>query len=377
MPAVPTSSRHASSTVRSDIAARVVLAAERCGMPRADLFRLAQREGQQPFWDFPPDSRRTEFLSMSDVFGLWDVVAQKLAARRTLPVLSTAVPLPRLDEFGFLLMSAPNIEESFRCMQRAFSLLTDSGQWRIESNGRSFTLVWNRVPRSVGQCLSNEALIAQVVANISTISAAQLPVLGIKLAHAALDSKCPLSDVTSAPVEYDALETSLTVPRDFLAHKPSQSNPELFEYFGRVTQRLLWQRTASSDLVQRTRRAIERCLDIRELSEGSVAAKLGLSCRTLQRQLAHVGTTYQVERDHVLKTKAESLVRMSNRSLADIADVLSFSEPSAFSHAFRRWFGRSPSQMRRRSLGGREWEDAAGDPPALQRPQSRPDVQGD
>ena len=58
------------------------------------------------------------------------------------------------------------------------------------------------------------------------------------------------------------------------------------------------------------------------------------------------GRQHKVERDCVLKERAKGLVLMTRRPIAEIAEALGFAESSAFSHAYRRWFGVAPSTMR-------------------------------
>jgi AraC-like DNA-binding protein len=77
-----------------------------------------------------------------------------------------------------------------------------------------------------------------------------------------------------------------------------------------------------------------------------VAEALGVPRWTLQRRLADHGYTFSETVDLVRKTLAEHYVRRSFVPLLDVAEALGYSELSAFSRAFRRWFGVSPSAFR-------------------------------
>jgi len=77
-----------------------------------------------------------------------------------------------------------------------------------------------------------------------------------------------------------------------------------------------------------------------------VAATLAMSDRTLARRLAEEGTSFReiLERQRhamALEYLSDSAVRPSQ-----IAYLLGYSEPSAFTHAFRRWTGCSPAEYR-------------------------------
>jgi AraC-like DNA-binding protein len=77
-----------------------------------------------------------------------------------------------------------------------------------------------------------------------------------------------------------------------------------------------------------------------------VADALGMPRWTLQRRLADYGFTYSEVVDVVRKNIAEQYVRRPYIPLVEIADLLGYSELSAFSRAFGRWFSVSPSQFR-------------------------------
>lgn len=83
----------------------------------------------------------------------------------------------------------------------------------------------------------------------------------------------------------------------------------------------------------------------------SLAPKLGLSSRTLQRRLQNEGTTYQELLDATRKRLCLSYLRAPTRSLQEIAGSLGYANMPNFHRAFKRWFGVPPAKFRRR-LGG-------------------------
>ena len=82
---------------------------------------------------------------------------------------------------------------------------------------------------------------------------------------------------------------------------------------------------------------------------GPVADSMGIPRWTLQRRLAEYGLNFSDVIDLVRRDLAAHHVRDSFVTCAEISDVLGYSELSAFSRAFRRWFGMAP-QMYRTSL---------------------------
>lgn len=72
------------------------------------------------------------------------------------------------------------------------------------------------------------------------------------------------------------------------------------------------------------------------------ANMLGMSGRTLRRRLLSAETTFQAELDTVRKEFAISLLK--EKPITQIAALLGFNDASAFSRAFKRWTGVTPSK---------------------------------
>jgi len=80
----------------------------------------------------------------------------------------------------------------------------------------------------------------------------------------------------------------------------------------------------------------------------AVARRLHVSRATLGRRLAARGLTFQEIKDGLRRDHAIGLLVRERLSIADIADRLGFSEPSAFTRAFKSWTNATPRQFRAR-----------------------------
>lgn len=74
------------------------------------------------------------------------------------------------------------------------------------------------------------------------------------------------------------------------------------------------------------------------------ASALNLPERTLRHQLSQHNTSYKKIREQLIRNKALRLIEYKEYSIEVIAEMLGYSEPAAFNHAFKRWFGQSPRQ---------------------------------
>lgn len=83
-----------------------------------------------------------------------------------------------------------------------------------------------------------------------------------------------------------------------------------------------------------------------------VAEIAGVSTRTLQRKLGHLGLTYSDVLDTVRYEHASRLLRDTDCRIIDVAFSSGYTDPAHFSRAFRRISGATPRQFRERSRLG-------------------------
>jgi AraC-like DNA-binding protein len=82
-----------------------------------------------------------------------------------------------------------------------------------------------------------------------------------------------------------------------------------------------------------------------------IANELGMSVRSLRRQLAEEDTSFGEILDRVRQRLARRYLGDESISLQQVAWLLGYSEIAAFNHAFKRWTGTSPGRARQSSFG--------------------------
>lgn len=85
-----------------------------------------------------------------------------------------------------------------------------------------------------------------------------------------------------------------------------------------------------------------------------IARLFGLHPRTFSRHLAAEGAAFQKLVDDIRFEIARDLLANTRMALSQVASVLRFSEPSAFTRAFERWSGQTPSVWRTDHVRGRK-----------------------
>jgi AraC-like DNA-binding protein len=128
-----------------------------------------------------------------------------------------------------------------------------------------------------------------------------------------------------------------------LIHSDSYLNDLLLKY---CEAALADRRGNVSPLRTRVENAISSALPHGRVLVDDVARKLGMSTRTLARKLSDEGLSFteifqQLRRDLAVRYLDDRRLHVSK-----IAWLLGFREMSAFTHACKRWTGKTPSQMR-------------------------------
>jgi AraC-like DNA-binding protein len=106
--------------------------------------------------------------------------------------------------------------------------------------------------------------------------------------------------------------------------------------------------SGTSQLRVRVENAISAVLPHGRVLVDDVARSLGVSKRTLARKLSDEGLNYSEIFDQLRHDLAIRYLNDGKLQVSKIAWLLGFREVSAFTHAFKRWTGNAPREMRKR-----------------------------
>ena len=81
-------------------------------------------------------------------------------------------------------------------------------------------------------------------------------------------------------------------------------------------------------------------------NSAQLSEELEVSEQTLRRKLNAEGTSYQQIKDNLRTDIANKLLKDRRQSIAEIAGMLGFSEPRAFTRAYKQWMGMTPREYR-------------------------------
>lgn len=148
------------------------------------------------------------------------------------------------------------------------------------------------------------------------------------------------------PMVYGAPATRLLIQGHWWRHPVPRADGALADMLTELAGRLVGELPVEDDLRTRLRHAVGGALVGGPPTIGDIAGVLGVSERSLQRRLGERGTTFRDEVDTVRQTTAAMLMEDPNLALSEVSWLLGFADPRAFTRAFRRWHGTTPSAWR-------------------------------
>jgi AraC-like DNA-binding protein len=164
----------------------------------------------------------------------------------------------------------------------------------------------------------------------------------------------------SAPAHRAAYERIWKVPVTFGAERNAirmnplwptlRINTENRYAFGVLTERadaLLDSLRQSDSVKSAVEKELLSLLHTGDVAIARIASAMGMSRQTLYRRLKAEGVTYESVLDDLRQRMALDYLGARRVSVNETAYLVGFSDPAAFSRAFKRWTGRSPREARR------------------------------
>ncbi|UTA48179.1 AraC family transcriptional regulator [Simiduia sp. 21SJ11W-1] len=165
----------------------------------------------------------------------------------------------------------------------------------------------------------------------------------VYFSHPAPANIAPYGQFFHCPIGFDHPHLALVLEGKLLSHP---LHPDAAQFPERLRQHL--EQRHGQDLLQQLREVIALTLATDECQLSRIAGAIGYSARTLQRHLQQQGTSFQKVQESVRQQQAQHYLGNGFYRITDVAAMLGFSELSAFTRSFKRWFGVSPQTWRAR-----------------------------
>jgi AraC-like DNA-binding protein len=168
----------------------------------------------------------------------------------------------------------------------------------------------------------------------------------IQVTHAAPDHAALCEDILGAPVTFKASRNAYRMDMSFVTHRVQKQPRYVFGILTRHADALLAEMASATTIRGKVEGLLLPLLHTGEIGVDAMADKLAMSRQTLYRRLKEEGCTFEQVLDDLRHRLALDYLTARKASVNETAYLVGFSDPAAFSRAFKRWTGKSPREVR-------------------------------
>ena len=260
------------------------------------------------------------------------------------------VDIAEVSIIGLIGQASETALEAFQQLNRYVRLIVETEN---EGGGDRFEMVFDRgglwmidnrkSPNDFPEL--TESAFAQLVCGPRRFD----PSYGVKavhVTHAAPSHRAEYERIFRAPVVFDSDRNALQLDETWVSRRVARLPRYVFGVLTEHADELLKTLESSKSLKGRVEALLMPALHTGQANMEVIAGKLGISRQTLFRKLKAEGVTFERVLDELRYRMAADYLGARKVSVNETAYLVGFSEPAAFSRAFKRWTGSSPRTMR-------------------------------
>jgi AraC-like DNA-binding protein len=281
-----------------------------------------------------------------------DVAAQAAASR--IPDPAFALRAARcwhpsdLGALGYAWLASSTLRTALQRLERYGRILGEKARFRLESSDEGLRLVFEHRRREpLVAALGTDYALSIVMDMCRMNFGASLRPLEVTLCRQLPADPAPWKNFFGARMRFGEARDSLLLARKDADMALPVSNRQIAGALDAILAKQLAE-LDRSNVAARCKAAVLERMASGESIDVDIARSLHMSRRTLQRKLAEADLTYQQLVDDTRRDLALRYVDDPARSITEITFLLGLSGQSAFTRAFRRWTGTSPTDYRAR-----------------------------
>jgi AraC-like DNA-binding protein len=252
---------------------------------------------------------------------------------------------------AYLVLSCPRLEWALRRCVRFCHIAEDAVQFALQRRRRMAYVIVDHDLARTGR--SRHVVDYGMGCMLRALRPAVGPQAGtvVYLRRPARGDAAEFERSFGCPVGFDRTVNALVFPARLLSRPSRFATPHAAE---RIEDLAIALETRVTRATEQAKVAdVVRTMTISgvRVDRTRVARRLGMSPRTLQRALAREGVTFKEVRDDILWDGVHGLLANPECSVQAVAMQACFADSAAFSKAFRRRMGCSPSGYRKRLAG--------------------------
>ncbi|HEY1059229.1 MAG TPA: AraC family transcriptional regulator [Limnobacter sp.] len=311
------------------------------GLAPTELFNAV---GLDPTWLDNPEAR----YRVADTTRLWQK-AVELTGDEALGLKAIRHITPAtFHAVGLSVMASETLEQAFGRMSRFADLVTDASQIVISTHESTFEVELRIRDASSPAHQSVDGFMALLANAGKGLGSPELVPQRVELARPEPEGEALslFRKLFVAPVHFGQPRIALVYALQTVQTRLKGANPLVAEHLDQASQAAMERLKPTTSLSRMLKNWAREQLPKGTPSIEDAAQQVNMSARHLQRKLAEEGTSLAALIDDIRQSECLRRLKHTQDPLTAIALDLGFSDSSAFSRACKRWFGKSPSELR-------------------------------
>ena len=293
----------------------------------------------------PEVLRRPEVLI--DYLGFCDLLHRCALAWNLPDIGLRMVKYQRMDVLGpvaLLIRMERTARGALRAVTENMIIHANGTAIVLEEHGDTATVVLGMREGVPGGRENTELILGQTKLVIDEIIDVPVQLVEVSMTHAKGASARAVAAHFGCPIRYGAERNGVSFDRALLERPVERSD---HAYHDLIRRYVTSQRSeVQSKRLDYVRAEIARQMELGHCTLETIAQKLRIPPRSLQRRLQAEGMSFRDVVDEWRRARGLSLVTNTRLPLSEVSEALGYAEQSVFTKAFRRWYGGTPLSFR-------------------------------
>lgn len=328
-------------TTSTQIVRLLLTAARRAGIAEAQLSAVSGT-------DEATLSGELNRIPIGSLLRLWELLAHAGPGPGTGVAVADAAPLGTLTTWDYLVTNGATLADALRGAQPYHRLITAAEEgFELHHDGELTVGFRTTAGDPLVAGAINEYVLAYYLRRAREATGRPVVPVRVAFSHPAPSTHDVLTATFGTPhIEFDAPGDEITFAAADASAPVPRADPTLAALLRSHADLVLASSRTIHGSLEVFRIALDAAVRAGDAALSTVARRMAVSPRTLQRQLAEHGTSWRHEYDRIRYEQAKDLLAQGHLTTATIAERLGFTDDRALRKAFHRWSGAAPGAQR-------------------------------
>jgi AraC-like DNA-binding protein len=262
--------------------------------------------------------------------------------------LAECVDLRELGLLYYVLASSSTLGDALKRFSRYSAIHNEGVQITYRESNNKVSMIFKHIGVArLDDRHQIEFFVVTLLRLCRQLTGRHLSPMAIKLIHRRRQLPAKLKSLFGCSVTFGCELDEVAFAQPLKNTAVVNGDPYLNTLLEKYCEEALSERRVGSHAWQlNVENAITPLLPHGKASMAEIAQRLGITRRTLARRLASEGHTFGEVLDRLRFDLAKRYLQEHDLPISEVAWLLGYQETSAFYHAFKRWTGKTPTQVR-------------------------------